>query len=258
MHRSSIAAGHRSGSSMKLSIVTVTLNAAQHLPQLIASLRAQTRRDFEWVVMDGGSSDGTLDLLARASDLPLVWRSEADFGIYDALNKALKLARGEHYLVVGADDVLDSAAVEGFVRLIEQTGADIVTTSVRVGAHRLVDRPRGPTWLRGPRAHVTSHAVGTAFRRSLHERVGYYVHRYPITADLLFIAHAVQAGARVARGSFVAGTYAGTGISATDAAGVMSEFFRVQLEVEPNRLLQVGIHVLRLLKNCPQLLRRGR
>lgn len=241
---------------MQLSIITVTLNAAATLPRLIASLRAQTLRDFEWVVMDGGSSDATLALLDQARDLPIVRRSEPDFGIYDALNKAIRLARGEHYLVVGADDALDPGAVEGYLELIARTGADIATTSVRVGATRLVQRPRGPTWLRGPRAHVTCHAVGTAFRRSLHVRVGYYVARYPITADLLFIAHAVQAGARVAQGSFVAGTYAGTGVSASDVPGVMSEFFRVQLEVEPNRPLQVVIHLLRLLKNFPQLARR--
>ena len=141
---------------MKLSIVTVTLNAAAHLPRLIRSLRSQTDPDFEWVVMDGGSSDGTLALLAQATELPLIWRSEPDFGIYDALNKALRLASGEYYLVAGADDVLDPGAVAGYRRLIEETDADIVTTSVRVGAHRVVHRPRGPTWLRGPRAPAPS------------------------------------------------------------------------------------------------------
>lgn len=243
---------------MKLSIVTVTYNAASSLPALIDSLRRQSDRDFEWVVIDGGSTDGTVSLLKAAGDLPIVWRSEADFGIYDALNKAVRLARGSYYLVAGADDTLAPGAVEGFKRLIDETGADIVTTTVRVGDDSVVERPRGPTWLHGPRAHVTSHAVGTAFRRSLHDEVGFYVKRYPITADLLFIAHAVGAGARVAQGRFLAGTYAGSGVSATDVAGVMSEYFRVQLEVEPNRLLQLAVHLLRLLKNAPKLLGQNR
>lgn len=240
---------------MKLSILTVTLNASGHLPALIESLRAQTDSHFEWVVMDGVSSDGTVALLQSATDLPIVWRSEPDFGIYDALNKAVRLARGEYYLVVGADDVLAPGAVAGYKQLIADSGADIVTTAVRVGADQLLERPQGPRWLHGPRSHVTCHAVGTAFRRSLHEQVGYYVRRYPITADLLFIAHAVRSGARIAQGDFVAGTYAGNGVSATDVAGVMSEFFRVQLEVEPNRPLQVLVHLLRLLKNAPKLVR---
>ena len=65
----------------------------------------------------------------------------------------------------------------------------------------------------------------------------------------------VKAGARVVQGDFIAGTYAGSGVSATDAAGVMSEFFRVQLEVEPHRGLQLLIHLLRLVKNAGQLVR---
>lgn len=240
---------------MKLSILTVTFNAAGHLPALIESLRKQTNTGFEWVVMDGASTDGTVALLQAATDLPIVWRSELDFGIYDALNKAVRLARGEYYVVAGADDVFDPGAVAGFLALVEQTHADIVTTAVRVGQDRLVRRPRGPSWLHGPRAHVTCHAVGTAFRRNLHQQVGYYTRRYPITADLLFIAHSVKAGARVVQGDFIAGTYAGSGVSATDAAGVMSEFFRVQLEVEPHRGLQLLIHLLRLVKNAGQLVR---
>jgi glycosyltransferase involved in cell wall biosynthesis len=243
---------------MTLSIVTATYNAAAPLPGLVASLRAQTDRDFEWIVVDGGSTDATPALLQAAADLPLAWRSEPDFGIYDALNKGVRRARGTHYLVVGADDRLDADAVANFKHLIERSGADIVTAAVRVGTDRLVARPRGRPWLNGPRAHVTCHAVGTAFRRSLHDEVGWYVRRYPITADLLFVAQAVRAGARVAEGDFVAGTYAGSGVSASDVAGVLSEFFRVQLEVEPNRPLQLLLHVLRLLRHAPTLVRPRR
>ena len=243
---------------MKLSIITATYNAASELPGLIDSLRHQTDPDFEWVVMDGASTDGTRELIRCVSDLPVVWHSEADFGIYDALNKAIRVARGEHYVVVGADDRLDPGAVEGFKRLIADTGADIATTPVRVGSHTLVERPLGPAWLHGARAHVTCHAVGTAFRRSLHERFGMYSRRFPITADLLFISQAVRGGARVVQGRFIAGTYSDGGVSATDVAGVMSEFFRVQLEVEPNRPLQLLIHLLRLLKNAPKLVRGQR
>lgn len=247
-------------SRVKLSIVTATFNAAAQLPGLVASLAAQTDRDFEWVVADGGSTDGTLALLETAAGarLPLAWHSEPDFGIYDALNKAVRRARGTHYLVVGADDRLDADAVANFKRLIDDSGADIVTAAVRVGSDRVVARPRGRPWLNGPRAYVTCHAVGTAFRRSLHDELGWYVRRYPITADLLFIAHAVRAGARVAEGGFVAGTYAGSGVSATDVAGVLSEFFRVQLEVQPHRPLQLLLHVLRLLRHAPTLVRPRR
>ncbi|MEN9258541.1 MAG: glycosyltransferase [Gloeomargarita sp. SRBZ-1_bins_9] len=96
-----------------LSVVTATYNAAHDLPRLIASLAAQTDQDFEWVVADGVSTDGTLELLeqARQKLQRVVVDSRPDFGIYDALNRAVKLASGEYYLVVGADDMLFPEAI---------------------------------------------------------------------------------------------------------------------------------------------------
>src|SRR5574343_103309 len=84
-----------------ISIITVTFNAAAHLPTLIDSLRNQSDRGFEWIVVDGASTDKTVDLL-EASGIVTTWISEPDFGIYDALNKAIRLSTGEYYLVLGA------------------------------------------------------------------------------------------------------------------------------------------------------------
>ena len=90
----------------KLSIITATYNSAKHLPALIASLRAQTCQDFEWVVADGNSTDGTVELLKQVTDLKLSWVSQHDFGIYDAMNKAIQRSQSEYYLVIGSDDML--------------------------------------------------------------------------------------------------------------------------------------------------------
>ena len=81
-----------------ISIVTATYNAAAHLQGLIASIKAQTDRDFEWVVADGSSSDDTLDILKRIEGVSMLVDSQPDYGIYDAFNRAIKLARGDYYL----------------------------------------------------------------------------------------------------------------------------------------------------------------
>ncbi len=243
---------------MKLSIVTATFNAAMQLPALIESLQQQTDQEFEWVVMDGGSADGTVELLSGISNLSLVWRSEPDFGIYDALNKAVKLAHGEYYLVVGADDVLDPAAVAQFKKLADETGADILTAAVAYsGGLGVFRKPQGPAWLRGQMAYVTGHSVGSAFRKSLHERrsVGFYSKEFPICADQLFIKLAVQSGARVVGGDFLAGRFGESGVSTTNVAGVLSEFFRVQLQTERWKSLQVMLFILRLLRHFSRLIR---
>lgn len=92
-----------------ISVITSTLNAAELLPFTIASLRAQTYSAFEWIIVDGASTDGTLELLRQEQDVVTVLVSEPDQGIYDAWNKACSQARGEWLIFLGAGDALASA-----------------------------------------------------------------------------------------------------------------------------------------------------
>ncbi|MHC1733557.1 MAG: glycosyltransferase [Bacteroidales bacterium] len=89
-----------------ISIITATYNAAQHLSHLIASLRGQSIGNFEWVVADGGSTDGTLEILSQVDDLNIIVDSRPDCGVYDAFNRAVSLSSGDYLLFLGADDYL--------------------------------------------------------------------------------------------------------------------------------------------------------
>jgi glycosyltransferase involved in cell wall biosynthesis len=238
-----------------LSVITATFNAVEVLPQLLASLRAQTDLDFEWVVMDAVSTDGTVGILEGVNDLRLVYRSEPDFGIYDALNKAISLCSGEYYLVVGADDILASDAVANYKLWAAKSKADIVTASIEHGAF-VTKAPAGSSWLRGQMAFVTSHAVGSVYKRLLHDQpgVGFYSRLYPIAADQLFILRAVRQGASIYVADFCAGRFGEGGVSSTDTLGTLTEFFRVQMQFEW-RPLQILLFVMRLLKHVPHLIR---
>ena len=90
----------------RISVITATFNSDKKLPVLIQSLQKQTDKKFEWIVVDGGSKDRTLDLLKEINDLDYKFISESDFGIYDALNKGIMKASGDFYLVIGSDDYL--------------------------------------------------------------------------------------------------------------------------------------------------------
>lgn len=90
----------------RISIITATFNAAGQLPYTLRSIREQTFREFEWIVVDGGSTDGTQGLLRENDGLILRWTSEPDRGIYDAWNKACAMARGEWLIFLGAGDEL--------------------------------------------------------------------------------------------------------------------------------------------------------
>ena len=78
---------------MKLTLVTPTLNAATYLPEALASVRSQQWHDLEHIVVDGGSTDATLDILRAEPNLVVV--SEPDGGLYDAINKGIAMATGD-------------------------------------------------------------------------------------------------------------------------------------------------------------------
>jgi glycosyltransferase involved in cell wall biosynthesis len=99
-----------SGTSPKVSIVCVTYNAAGTLPNLFKSIQQFKTRDTELVIIDGNSTDNTLDLIKNKESLVDFWTSEPDNGIYEAMNKAVTHTKGQWIIFIGADDEL----AEGF------------------------------------------------------------------------------------------------------------------------------------------------
>ncbi len=140
-----------------ISIITATYNAAEHLPKVIKSVREQTYGNAEWIVVDGASTDRTLDILRQNEDVIDYWVSEPDKGIYDAWNKGLQLARGQWICFLGADDFLWNGDV------IEKAARVLVSANppfrVVYGRVMLI----GPTG-----AHL--HAVGEAWTPALKRR----------------------------------------------------------------------------------------
>ena len=87
-----------------LSIITVVYNGALVIEKTIESLKKQDRSLFEYIVIDGGSTDGTLQILKKHQDLIDLQISEDDEGIYDAMNKGVQLAKGKSLLFLNAGD----------------------------------------------------------------------------------------------------------------------------------------------------------
>lgn len=230
-----------------ISIVTATRNTVNHLPKLIESLRRQSDRDFEWVVADGASTDGTLQLLQSITDIKSVISSQPDFGIYDALNRAIKISSGEYYIVCGADDFFYGDAIANFHRAIAHCGADIIVANAMYDQHRIKVR-KGPSWLLGHVAHIAAHTLATAFRRDLHNVYGFYSRKYPIAADQLFVMQACNGGASRYESDFVAGEIGHGGVSSVDKAGNATEVFRIQLALGHSAVVQGLLLLLRLLK----------
>ncbi|MDQ6843709.1 MAG: glycosyltransferase [Bacteroidota bacterium] len=93
---------------IKITIITVCKNSERFLAETIESVTGQTYRDIQYIVVDGNSTDGTIDIIKQYSSNIDTWLSEADEGMYDAINKGLKLAVGDYILILNSDDVLAS------------------------------------------------------------------------------------------------------------------------------------------------------
>lgn len=238
---------------MKISIITATYNAAKYLPRLISSLRTQSVKDFEWVVADGGSKDGTLEILRQVDDLNIVVDVSADFGIYDALNRAIKLSSGDYYLVVGADDMLNQDSIELFYTSIEKNFPDFVSALVSTDCGFIISPQKKWTWFYSQRAYIGAHAVGTLIKKSLHDSFGFYSKEFPIAADQFFVRKACDAGAKISYLDCISGIFGTSGVSNVDCSGMLTESFRVQLRCGENKFVQIALLLIRLIKNFKKL-----
>ncbi len=90
--------------SKKISVITVCYNAARDLEKTIESVRSQSFKDIEYLIIDGASKDDTLEVVKRNSDVVSRWISEPDGGLYFAMNKGLDLASGDYVLFLNAGD----------------------------------------------------------------------------------------------------------------------------------------------------------
>lgn len=122
---------------MKLSIITVNLNQADGLAKTLDSVREQSFRDFEHIVVDGGSTDGSLEVIRARADGLAFWASEPDAGIYAAMNKGLRRAQGEYVYLLNSGDRLYSPDTLERVFAHEERGEDLLYgNTVRAGCRR--------------------------------------------------------------------------------------------------------------------------
>lgn len=89
-----------------ISVITVSYNAMDTIEETILSVINQTYSRIEYIIIDGGSTDGTLDIIKKYDDQISFWVSEPDKGIYDAMNKGILASKGDFLFFLGADDII--------------------------------------------------------------------------------------------------------------------------------------------------------
>lgn len=110
---------------MKVSIITAVLNGKPTLRDCIKSVADQEYSDIQHIVIDGGSTDGTIDVIRGHEKYLSRWISEPDGGLYDAMNKGIKLATGDIIGILNSDDIYaETNAIDSVVSCLEKSGVD--------------------------------------------------------------------------------------------------------------------------------------
>ena len=105
-----------------VSIITPSLNQGKYIEDLISCIKRQAYRNYEHIIIDGGSNDGTLDILKKhESSYNMIWHSEPDPGMYYAVNKGLKLAKGQILAYLNCDDLYFPWTLSVIVKNMEFT-----------------------------------------------------------------------------------------------------------------------------------------
>jgi glycosyltransferase involved in cell wall biosynthesis len=185
---------------MKLSIITVSCNAEASIGATLKSVAAQTHPDIEHIVIDGASTDGTLERIAADGGHIAQLVSEPDKGIYDAMNKGIQRATGEVIGILNADDCYaDNEVLARVARIMESEPIDVVyadvvffapdnpTATIRRYSSRYFS-PERIAWGQMP-AHPT-----LFLRRSVFDRFGLYRTDYRISGDYEFVARIFKEG----------------------------------------------------------------
>ena len=202
----------------KIAIVTVCRNEAEGIRKTAESVAGQTCRDFEWIVKDGGSTDGTLEALAEYRVRMAHFETGSDGGVYDAMNRGAARASGEWLLFLnGGDALADRTALERALPHLPEGGVGI-----RVGGCRCV-WPDG----REPEAKANAGVLGrdhfwqrtinhqSAFiGRETFGRFGPYDTTFKLLADYDFFVRAVLGGEEVRCIPGLVAEYDMSGISA--------------------------------------------
>ncbi|ADN02511.1 glycosyltransferase family 2 protein [Spirochaeta thermophila] len=210
-----------------VTVITVSYNAERHLRDAIESVLSQTYPNVEYIVIDGGSTDGTLRILEEYSPSLDYWVSEPDEGIYHAFNKGLLLARGEIIGILNADDEYFPHAVEESVGAILSSGVDYSIGEVIHMDQKILMKPIFPLSSKRIYQEMPYPHIGAFFRRSVYKKTGLFDTRYTIAADHDMALRIIERGFLPVYAKRVIGKVRGGGIS--DSIGANEEFMSIAI-----------------------------
>ena len=186
----------KSCNKVKLSIITINLNNAEGLRKTIESVVYQTSVDYEYIVVDGASTDGSVEVIKQFEDKITYWVSEPDKGIYNAMNKGIHKATGDYCLFLNSGDWLaDNLVISDFCNL--RYKEEIVSGNIYLSDNKIIELKKA-VCSKDLTYDVLLNSVvyhqSTFIKRTLFDIYGLYSEKYRIISDWEFFIKTLIVG----------------------------------------------------------------
>jgi glycosyltransferase involved in cell wall biosynthesis len=202
----------------KITIITVNLNNTSGLQKTIESVISQSFQDYEFILVDGASTDGSVELIKENAQCITKWVSEPDTGIYQAMNKGIRMATGEYLLFLNSGDFLvDNHVLKNVFS--QERSADILCGKCNISNEGVVVHTTNPP------QNITfgtlyfnglSHQ-STFIKKELFQRIGYYRENFRINSDIEFWYRSIiWEGASTEKLDFIISDYNLDGLSSKE------------------------------------------
>jgi glycosyltransferase involved in cell wall biosynthesis len=236
---------------MKVSIITVSYNSEKTIYKTIESVREQTYPNVEYIVVDGRSTDATVDILKENEDVIDDWISEPDEGIYDAMNKGIRMSTGDIVGIINSDDWYEPQAVETAVRIFKKNSdVDLVHGAMNVwteeGKH---DARYGSKDSLAPNFVSPFNHPTCFFRRRVYKKIGGFAIDLPTAADYDFMLRFLRSGREDMYVDKVLANFRKGGVTTKYTYSLYSEIWRVLRRNKRGLLTSAGSLLFRGVKD---------
>lgn len=237
----------------EISVVTIVFNNIKFIEKTILSVINQTYPNIQYVIIDGGSTDGTVDVIKKYASQLNYWVSEKDKGIYDAMNKGLRASTGNYVLFLNSGDLFADESV--LSKMLSVAGGDVyygetllidedqkvLGTRTELTTRKL---PRNLTWKSMKNGMVVSHQ-SILVKRSL---AGEYNLDYKCSADIDWVIRCLKNAGKIINSGIVVSKYLVGGFSIANQRRCWRERFQVYRD-HYGLITTLGVHVVIIGKN---------
>lgn len=231
----------------KLSIVSTVLNSENKIQILINSLKLQSNFFYEWIIVDGGSTDKTVEIISNINDFKINL-IEKKTSLYEGLNLAVKMCKTKYYFPIGDDDnLLNNSLKKIYEKKIFDSDAEIFVFDVMINKKLKIGFRPHLSWI-GAYKVINSHSVGLIIDKNIHNKTGLYSSNYEICSDSDFIIKSLKKGIKFKYIPIALGVFSIKGKSNNNYLKSINENYTLMLDNKYSLVLQFFLLILRKIK----------